>query len=115
MRYWWSDPIEKINPRYFTNQEVKLPNYEQPPPLESFRPPPRQTYVKNPQAAVPNTKEKAPAINAPNLYEQFNVPLNATSLYQTFSPGSINQELLGSIQFQPDLGAECGHPKRSRI
>nr|XP_023023056.1 uncharacterized protein LOC111511277 [Leptinotarsa decemlineata] len=60
--------------------------------MNPYRPPPKQQFTQNAQSGGLNTRE------TPNLYEQSNIPLNASSLYQSLNPGSINQEL-GAFQF----------------
>lgn len=70
---------------YFANEE--LATYEQPPPLNQGE------FLEK----TIHTQQQAPAVNAPNLYEQYNLPFNS-SFYQSLNPTSINEELQDEFQ-----------------
>lgn len=64
-----------------------MATYEQPPPLNQGE------FLEKPIL----TRQQAPAVDAPNLYGQYNLPFN-NSFYQSLNPTSINAELHEELQ-----------------
>ncbi|XP_060529388.1 uncharacterized protein LOC132703886 [Cylas formicarius] len=70
---------------YFVDPAPQQPNY----------------YLSNQQQSgryvpVPSVKPQAPAVDAPSLYDQYNLPFNS-SFYHSLNPTSINDELYRAI------------------
>ncbi|CAH1116705.1 unnamed protein product [Phaedon cochleariae] len=102
-------PRQKGKPQmqYFTNQEVKLPNYEQPPPLEPYRSPLRPHHNQQTQTSMPNTRERAPAPDAASIYDKYTIPFN--------NPSFLNQQLLSANSYQQNVDGFVGNtPNRQQ-
>lgn len=65
-------------------------------------------YNYDPYVPVPSVNPRAPAPNAPDLYEQYQLPFN-TSFYQSLNPGNINNE------FYQAIGNKSAAPIKSDI
>lgn len=65
-------------------------------------------YNYDPYVPVPSVNPRAPAPNAPDLYEQYQLPFN-TSFYQSLNPGNINNE------FYQAIGNKSAAPLKSDI